>query len=245
MPSPLVKDEVLEGIHKAQFRGLPTGYKAIMKGEKFVLPDQEKGVRQSCALPYELYVDGHLGADAAHFTVSMRVGDEFFGSRTAGAPFMIYAYGREVKVRNYAVVAGGQLTDHFSLGDFEGGRYDLRVYGPNGFYRRFAGGPGGPSLKMGLDYERNGETPTGRLMLRVVNTDKTKSYTLQIRDNAYGTASHTVVVGENSVFVSLDLRAQGGWYDLSVLTEGADGYEQRMAGRVETGRDSISDPAMG
>jgi len=36
-----------------------------------------------------------------------------------------------------------------------------------------------------------------------------------------------------------------GWYDFSVTIGGNPGYQQRFAGRVETGRWSISDPAMG
>jgi phospholipase C len=34
----------------------------------------------------------------------------------------------------------------------------------------------------------------------------------------------------------------GAWYDITVSAEG---FERRLAGRIETGRDSISDPAMG
>ena len=36
--------------------------------------------------------------------------------------------------------------------------------------------------------------------------------------------------------------ASGGWYDLWIEHDGA---HQRLAGRVETGADSVSDPAMG
>lgn len=36
--------------------------------------------------------------------------------------------------------------------------------------------------------------------------------------------------------------ATGGWYDLWIEHDGA---HQRLAGRVETGADSVSDPAMG
>jgi phospholipase C len=41
-----------------------------------------------------------------------------------------------------------------------------------------------------------------------------------------------------------DLRvtATGGWYDLSIAAEG---YLRRLAGRLEMGLDTISDPAMG
>jgi phospholipase C len=37
----------------------------------------------------------------------------------------------------------------------------------------------------------------------------------------------------------------GGWYDFSVRCPALQGYLRRAAGRLETGRPSISDPAMG
>jgi phospholipase C len=37
----------------------------------------------------------------------------------------------------------------------------------------------------------------------------------------------------------------GGWYDLTVRIEGEAGYLRRLAGRLENGKDSFSDPLMG
>lgn len=39
-----------------------------------------------------------------------------------------------------------------------------------------------------------------------------------------------------------ETRDSGAWYDITVS---ADGFERRLAGRIETGRHGISDPAMG
>jgi phospholipase C len=50
--------------------------------------------------------------------------------------------------------------------------------------------------------------------------------------------------GEQTV-VTLPLAKSQGWYDFSVRVKGHDGFEKRFAGRIETGRDSISDPYMG
>jgi phospholipase C len=41
------------------------------------------------------------------------------------------------------------------------------------------------------------------------------------------------------------LREVFGWYDLVVTVSEDATFEQRLAGHVETGRDSFSDPAMG
>jgi phospholipase C len=36
-----------------------------------------------------------------------------------------------------------------------------------------------------------------------------------------------------------------GWYDLVITVDGDPAFEHRIAGHVENGEDSISDPAMG
>ena len=35
------------------------------------------------------------------------------------------------------------------------------------------------------------------------------------------------------------------WYDFTVTVKGQEGFSRRFAGRVENGRDSYSDPALG
>ena len=69
-PDFLDKDEFIESIHKAQFKNIPSNYKRLTKEEitqinknphsSPFMPVQEKGIRTSCALPYELYADGKL-----------------------------------------------------------------------------------------------------------------------------------------------------------------------------------------
>jgi len=43
----------------------------------------------------------------------------------------------------------------------------------------------------------------------------------------------------------LNLGKSSGWYDFTVKVSGADNFEKRFAGRVETGKESITDPYMG
>src|SRR6202000_725036 len=70
----------------------------------------------------------------------------------------------------YGVRAGDTVTDVWPLEEFEGGRYHLRVYGPNGFYREFAGDVNDPALSVELFYESNGSKPTGNAGLRLKNS---------------------------------------------------------------------------
>jgi phospholipase C len=205
-------------------------------------------VRPACALPYELYCDGHGGVEEGSFAITMAAGKKVFGDHSAGSPFAIYSYGKEMTVRNYAVVAGDRLTDSFPLKD-PGQGYDYRVYGPNGFFRVFTGGRNDPALSVLMEYEfGKDQQPTGRLMLKVVNEDN-KPCKLVLTDNAYKETldrpGDRVLGPKDTAQIVLDPGKHGGWYDWSLRVAGVKGFEKRYAGRVETGKESISDPAMG
>lgn len=264
LPLFLEKDAVLEGINKAKYRHLPTGFKQLTAADiaefrqnpflSQLMPRQEKGVRVSCAIPYELYTEGFLKEDGSAVHVQLRVGNTVFGDRSVGSPFTIYSYGQEFKTRNYAVRAGDQLSDEFPLADFENGHYTLEVHGPNGYFRAFRGSKEGPSVGVELGYEGvDSRKPTGRVQLKLTNSDKNHSYTVIIKDNAYkSTGSRQVLgaagTGKEAAVLTVDTASGSRWYDLSVTIEGDGGaalFERRYAGRVETGTDGISDPAMG
>lgn len=228
----LGKEVVLKDINQAQYRDLPAAFRKLTEeeiagarkeGHRWaMLPEQERGTRPSCALPYELSAECELVGGGVK--VVMRAGVALFGERAAGAPFTVYVHGRELGVRNYAVKAGDELSDLIS---FDGDRYDLELYGPNGFYRRFAGSKDGRAPGTVLEYV------SGKL--RLVCNGGVK---VIVRDNAYG-AKEVVQQGgslEMGKFMS------SGWYDFSVTAEG---FERRYAGRVENGKDGVSDPAMG
>ena len=260
-PRPLGRNKVIEDIYKAKFRQLPAGYKQLtkedieqLKRDPFVsplMPEQEKGTKPSCALPYELYAEADLNDERNALMLNLHVDKLAFGARSAGSPFIAYVHGKDRTVRNYAVAVDDQLNDSFPLTLFGDGKYDLRVHGPNGFYRLFAGSQADPPMVVNLDYEFGPDQKlTGRLVLRVVNTDGARGYKLRIRDNAYGSKLQIreIAAGgkEGGIgAIVLDVRASSGWHDLSIFVEGFEGYERRYAGRVETGKDSISDPAMG
>ena len=45
--------------------------------------------------------------------------------------------------------------------------------------------------------------------------------------------------------VRIPVAANGYWYDISATVSGQTDYLRRFAGRVETGRHTVSDPALG
>jgi hypothetical protein len=55
-----------------------------------------------------------------------------------------------------------------------------------------------------------------------------------------GVASSTTAHAEIAILLGED----HGWYDLRLRIEGVAGYERRHAGQTETGRGSITDPAI-
>ncbi|HWK04132.1 MAG TPA: phospholipase C, phosphocholine-specific [Puia sp.] len=277
LPAFVQKNEFIESVHKAQFKELPAAYKQLTPAEQdaarhhpetpLFQPEQERGVRPSCALPYELYADGRLSDDKKSFEIKLKAGKDVFGATAAGAPFIIYAYGKEIKIRNYALVAGDRLTDHFPLEDFANGQYDLRVYGPNGFFRSFIGSKDEPALTVRIDYERAGSTGSdkavvgpagsgavgmqklsGCIQIHITGLDKMiSSFPMHIEDNYPKEAggSLSILHGTQKGLFLLDPASRHGWYDFTVVCGENGLLEKRYAGRVETGKDSFSDPAMG
>ena len=244
LPTTLEKDSFIRTIYNARFKGMPTSHLG-----RISLPVQEPGTRHSCALPYQLYADGQLSPSKETLELRFAAGRELFGQEARGSAFTVYAPGHPQHCRSYAVTAGNELTDQWDLQDFGGRDYHFRIYGPNGFFRELRGNALDPAIRVVLEYERvkgNPKAFTGNLLLSFSSRDK-KEYHLDIEDKSYGTAMRSIKVDRSgrSVPVLVKLDASSGWYDLSVKVRGAGSFEKRYAGRVETGRHSISDPLMG
>lgn len=262
IPAPIERNEFVESIHKAKFKQLPSNYRKLTKEEiaransrpssASFMPVQEKGIRDASALPYELYADGRLSRDKLSFEIILQAGNKVFGKASAGSPFQVYApgvyKGEKVTVRDYAVTAGDRLSDQWTLQDFDNSRYHLQVYGPNGFFREFTGSQADPALTVKAGYETIPGTPrklSGHLLLKLHHTGAGK-ITLHLTDNAYKTPRKTVVLAAGQQKdVVINTAQSHGWYDVTVTIEGQATFAQRLAGRVETGRPSKTDPFMG
>lgn len=255
------RDAFIEQIHRARFKGLPSGYQALRTEEieqlrrgpsaAEVMPHQEVGVRRSCPLPYELMVEGRLSADRTKFEISFEARNQAFGPRAAGSPFIVYAYGgpEGVAVRNYAVSPGGRIEDAWSLNEFAGGRYHLRAYGPNGFFREFIGGADDPRLDIHLEYGRipTSATPlSGNVDVVLVNKDPRAGSTVAVSDLSYKTgAQRRELAPHDQAGITVETQRSFGWYDVSIKVAGHAQFERRYAGHVETGQWSFSDPVIG
>ncbi len=203
------------------------------------LPKQEPGMRRSRALPYAFDVTGHLDVAQRQFGLS------FANGGRAGASFLVNVPGSADAPRTYTVEAGKQLADTWAAT----AGYDVVVSGPNGFVRRFSGDAAAASAHRSIAPEAGASCDGalgGRLTLELRN-DGTTPVTLTISHNAYshdGARTHTLAPGARVVEV-VSAGAAFGWYDVSVTCAQNPAFLRRLAGRIETGRPSVSDPALG
>jgi phospholipase C len=259
----LDRDKFVVTIQQARDKEIPSGYKKLNPTQIAEINNsllhtqftshQERGIRPSCSLPYELYAEGKLSSDRTKFELTLKAGNEVHGRRAAGAPFNVYlrninsseaASGKGMKVATYAVKLGDTLHQELPLSHFADGRYAIDVHGPNGFYRSFTGDSQSPAVQVNTAYERRGPQLTGNLQLSLRNTGE-RPLTVTVHDNSYKTAAvtRTIPAGHDTAIV-LNLQQSHNWYDFTVKTEGSDA-EAHYAGRVETGRPSFTDPLMG
>jgi len=259
-PKFLVRDTVVEDIHKAKFKALPSDFK-ILTAEEIkqinndpasspYLPKQETGIRSACAVNYQLHADGNLNEDRSAFNITFAAGNRFFGADALGAPYNVYAPGRylqeDARSWAYALKAGDHLTDNWPLHNFEGGNYHLRIYGPNGFFREFGGSVSDPEVALVFDYQATRDKkPTGDVAISFRNIGK-QTCRLQLIDNTGREPIKTFPLAANGVLNGIiKLQKSYGWYDFTIKSEDSDIYLRRFAGHVETGQASFSDPVMG
>jgi phospholipase C len=256
-PKALDKDLFIETIHKAKFKSLPDGFKKLSAEEIAAvnahapntanMPVQEKGIRPANALPYEIYADGKLNPGKDAFEIIFEAKKNAFGEKAAGVPFLVYAIHKDdVKVRSYAVVPGDNIKDTWNIADFENGNYHLEVHGPNGFFRSLKGDNKEVPVNILCNYPTagNSNTLTGNIEIALQNKG-TAIHSIEITNNYSGSTQTREVGPDASASVKVDLGKNYGWYDVSIKVKGNNTFEKRYAGKVETGKETFTDPMMG
>jgi len=221
----------------AQSRALP-GTTTPATPETPTLPEQATGTRPSRALPYELHTSS---------AVPLRGGPlQLVFANTGRAAAVFHVYDRlhlDALPRRYTVEPDKALTGEWNL-SADGGAYDLWVLGPNGYHRHFTGkqADSGANPEVQVCYD----PANAAVYLKVHNTG-TAAAEVSVQANAYfdsGPWTLTVAPGEEAQ-QHWALSDSGNWYDFTLTAAGLSGYSRRFAGRVETGKDTVSDPAMG
>jgi phospholipase C len=199
------------------------------------IPPQEKGIRPAKALPYALNVQAVVNASSGTVTLT------FSNSGSAAAVFQVRSGNPSDLVRNYTVQPGLTLSDSWNVTT----TYNLSVYGPNGFVRYFNGSIGASAAYLNVTsayLTDNG----GSISWSITNVGTAVADVNVV--NAYtGNVSSANLNPGQTLAEVWDLYEFYGWYDVVIAVPSTQNPTllYRLAGHVETGQDSYSDPAMG
>jgi phospholipase C len=198
------------------------------------VPTQESGIRRAKALPYQLEVVASVNTAAATITL------QFVNSGSAAAVFQVRSTNPSDIVRNYTVEAGKSLSGTWTVPI----TYSLTVFGPNGFVRYLNGSidSGAAVLAVQPSYLLE---EFGSLGLKLTNLTGGRA-TVTVTD-AYTGRKVPALFNRKGDGFAFDWTLQEfyGWYDLIVTVKEDPTFQYRLAGHIETGRDSFSDPALG
>jgi phospholipase C len=212
-------------------------FEPTLNGVIIGVPKQERGIRPARALPYELDVHGTI--DTSHGSVRLT----FLNTGRAAAVFQVRSTNAADLVRNYTVGPGKNLEGVWTVGS----SYDLSVYGPNGFVRYFKGSIGGRAAVLDV-HSSYGTEERGSLRWRITNVSNHNA-AVSVLDAYSGNLVTRLLRPYESFHETFEdewsLHQFHGWYDLIVTVAEDDTFKYRLAGHVETGRDSFSDPALG
>ena len=262
---PVNQEEFVKQIYNAKFKNVPTNFiklteeearkEAANQANSSVFAVQEQGTKPSNALKYDLHADGKVSSDGKKFIISFTSAQEVFGKDSLGSAFNVYAPGNylnnetnlfeSVKTWAFAVKSGDSISYEWPISDFENGLYHLRVYGPNGFYREFKGSPTSSKIEVGAKPVLKNKKVSDELELKFKNTSAS-TLTLLAKDPIYLKLNKEIKLAAGAEkTLKIDTKKHKGWYQIALSTKEDPKMEIAYAGRLETGKDSISDPQMG
>ncbi|MGK6350178.1 phosphocholine-specific phospholipase C [Parapedobacter sp. DT-150] len=241
--APLVRNDEVERIFSAKTKGLPGNYKLFDPASPH-MPKQEPGTKPACAIPYNLRVTAGVDPATGSFSMQFTAAGDLPKTKVVGVPLHVNAMvpylpdTQPGRTWDFAVRENEPLTYTWPLTAFEGGQYQLRVHGPNGFFTEFSGNARDPQVQVLVTPDAR----SGNLKVAGIAPSKLQ---LRIRDLSYESGEHRLTVKGTSKPLWIDLSSTGGWYDVQVEVDGFPEFSQRFAGHVETGKPSITDPLMG
>jgi phospholipase C len=217
------------------------------------VPTQETGIRPARALPYEL--NAHGTVDASGNTVGLK----FFNTGRASVVFQVRSGNVADTVRNYTVEPGKNLADKWTVAS----SYNLSVYGPNGFVRYFNGSIGSSAAVLDVhsrykigdhgwddrDWDNSNWGDSGSERGGIIGWSITNVTAARVEVSVLDAYTGNVITRSlhpHETFEDqLSLQSFHNWYDLIVTVAEDPTFKYRLAGHVETGSESFSDPALG
>ena len=235
----------IKRIYSAKGKDLPGNYQLIKNATlrndfKEWLPHQEKGVKEACALPYDLNVNAIFDKEKGALAIRFEIGGHLPKTKLIGIPFIVKSgsvYENDVqpgRIWNFTVKQGEPLIYKWDVNQFKG-NYNLEVYGPNGFYRSFTGDTE-TAIAIQVD-THDGER--GFVLNKL-----SRGVALVIEDKSYGYESKFLEADKTGETI-WKLEKSGSWYDFEVCSKDNPDFAYRYAGHIETGHSSITDPLMG
>jgi phospholipase C len=184
-------------------------------------------------LPYEL--DVHAAVNASNGTIVLT----FLNTGGATVVFQVRSGNPADPVRYYTVEPGKALTGTWNVAS----TYSLSVSGPNGFVRYFNGsvGAGVAVLDVVVRYDIGNAASIG---WKITNIGANRAE-VSVLDAYTGNSSTRLLESNASLVDKLSMDQFYNWYDLIITVAGDPTFKYRLAGHVETGEDSFSDPALG
>ncbi|REC42533.1 phosphocholine-specific phospholipase C [Chryseobacterium pennipullorum] len=183
-----------------------------------LLEIQERGVKPSHPLPYNFHVNLENGK------IIMT------NLKENGVPLLMYdrtQFSNSNYHFSYALYAKQELSH-----SVHSGAYDYEIFGPNGFFRKFKG-----NVSPHLDVILVNNNSKNQVEL-IFRKHKAENVTFAL-ENLYEKSKKGITLQKADEKIIVDLHKNKGWYDLKILTEG---LEWHFAGRIETGKVSVSDP---
>ncbi|MDR3023897.1 phosphocholine-specific phospholipase C [Chryseobacterium sp.] len=183
-----------------------------------LLEIQERGLKPSNPLPYHFHVN--LEGEQIKMT----------NYKENGVPLLIYdrtQFNSSHYHFSYALYSKQKLSH-----PVHSGTYDYEIFGPNGFFRKFKGN-NIPELEVILV-----NVASKNQVELIIRTHKKKNISIHLED-LYFKTQKTIKVQKQEEKIIIDLEKYKGWYDLKLTS---DDYLWHFAGRIETGKVSVSDP---
>ncbi len=200
------------------------------------LPVQESGTRPARAVPYTLNVGATADFSTGEFTL------EFINTGKRTAVFQVRSGSALHPPRTYTVSPGTRLSDIWRYAPLGLETYDLSVYGPNGFFRAYQGHlieATSANLHSAIAYD----LASGGVTITVSNSAKA-ACELELLD-VYTSQSMTRKLAPQEKYQQFfALNKYHGWYDFVLHVVEDASLRQQLAGHLETGKDSVTDPAI-
>jgi phospholipase C len=197
------------------------------------LPKQELGVRPARAVPYDLHAAAEVDIERGDVRI------HFGNSGKAAAVFQVRSGNTQEGPWTYTVGAHEHLNETWPVRAKGQAKYDLSVYGPNGYLRSFTGSvdtwdKANLSVSPDFDFDHG-------ITLEIENKSH-ETARLQVFDAYTKRTLERSLAPRQTLIWHWGLEDSYGWYDLNITVESDPSFKQQLAGHVESGRDSMSDP---